>query len=81
MYTKDTLSLLLSLERTTVMMNFKCIQECIRGTHKNLDVIVLHLEMDETKDIQAKVELKLDTLVFHEPSSNFLKELTDLQRW
>tara|TARA_Y100001972_G_scaffold43971_1_gene54143 strand:- start:246 stop:2669 length:2424 start_codon:yes stop_codon:yes gene_type:complete len=82
MYTKDTLvSVIIVGENNGDDELLNVYKNVLEGTHKNLDVIVSTFRnADETKEIQAKfAELKLDTRwVFHEPSSNFLKELTDL---
>ena len=82
MYTKDTLvSVIIVGENNGDDELLNVYKNVLEGTHKNLDVIVSTFRnADETKDVQAKfAELKLDTRwVFHEPSSNFLKELTDL---
>ena len=82
MYTKDTLvSVIIVGENNGDDELLNVYKNVLEGTHKNLDVIVSTFRnADETKDVQAKfAELKLDTRwVFHEPSSNFIKELTDL---
>jgi len=82
MLTKDTLaSVIIVAENNGDDEVFNVYKNVIEGTHKNLDVIVSSFrDEQDTKDLQARcAELKLDTRwVFHQPSSNFIKELTDL---